>query len=260
MDFTLDTYRNLLLALQGAGYAFQTLEQFFTSPVQGKTVVLRHDIDKYPQNALQLAQIEQSMGINASYYIRIVEGVWDEEIVKQLVKLGHEVSYHYEDLALANGNLSKAWSFFNTHLGIVRQFYPAKTVCMHGNPMSKWDNREIWNKYDYKQLGVIGEPYFDIDYSKVLYITDTGRAWNNSKASVRDKINSSNALKLKIKSTNHLINMAYTGMLPGCVMINTHPQRWFPFGINWLRELLLQSIKNIVKRGLILIRKQQNKQ
>ena len=78
MNFTINSYRNLLLALQDAGYMFQTLEQFLTAPVHGKTVILRHDIDKYPQNALRIAQIEHSMGIRASYYTRIVEGVWDE--------------------------------------------------------------------------------------------------------------------------------------------------------------------------------------
>ena len=175
--------------------------------------------------------------------------------MKHLVSLNHEASYHYEDLALAGGNLHKAWDFFNVHLDMVRQIYPAKTVCMHGNPMSKWDNRDLWKKYDYRQLGIIGEPYFDIDYSKVLYITDTGRGWNNTKASVRDKIDHDKALHLKINSTNHLIRMINRGVLPDCVMINTHPQRWFPFGFKWLREWLLQSIKNVAKRGLILIRK-----
>lgn len=255
MDFTINSYRNLLLALQDAGYMFQTLEQFLTAPGQGKTVILRHDIDQYPQNALRIAQIEHSMGISTSYYTRIVEGVWDEETMKQLVRLNHEASYHYEDLALAGGNLHKAWDFFNVHLDMVRQIYPAKTVCMHGNPMSKWDNRDLWKKYDYKQLGIIGEPYFDVDYSKVLYITDTGRGWNKNKASVRDKIENNKALHLKIKSTNHLIRMINRGELPEYVMINTHPQRWLPFGFKWFREWLLQSIKNVAKRGLILIRK-----
>lgn len=254
MDFTLRTYHEMLFSLKQNGYAFYTFEQFLSIPHEGKMVVLRHDIDKRSQNALLLAQIETEMDIHASYYTRVVKRTWDETVIKQLVQMGHEVSYHYEDLAIANGNYEKAWEHFKYHLSQIRRIYPAKTICMHGSPLSKWDNRKLWDKYDYRKEGIIGEPYFDIDYSKVLYITDTGRGWNNTKASVRDKINNSNALHLKINDTNHLIRMIKQGELPDCIMINTHPQRWFPVGIKWLCELLLQSIKNIVKRGLIFIR------
>ncbi len=62
---------------------------------------------------------------------------------------------------------------------------------MHGSPVSKWDSRLIWKKYDYKKLGIIGEPYFDVDFSKVLYLTDTGRRWDGEKVSIRDKIDNS---------------------------------------------------------------------
>ena len=32
----------------------------------------------------------------------------------------------------------------------------------------------IWDKYDYKKLGIIGEPSFDIDWNEFAYFTDTG--------------------------------------------------------------------------------------
>lgn len=253
IDFTLHTYQNLLFALQKSGYVFQTFEQFLTFPLKEKTVVLRHDIDKLPQNALRLAQMEYALGIEASYYIRIVKGTWNATIAKEIVGLGHELSYHYEDLSLAHGNYDKAWTLFNKHLAMIRKFYPAKTICMHGSPLSKWDNRKLWEQYDYRGVGVIGEPYFDVDFSKVLYITDTGRGWNNTKASMRDKVCNHGVSQRYIKDTNHLIQLIENGEMPERVMINTHPQRWFPFGVNWLKELMFQSLKNVVKRTLIIV-------
>ena len=59
---------------------------------------------------------------------------------------------------------------------------------MHGSPLSKYDNKKIWEKFDYRDYGIIADPAFDIDYDEVFYISDTGRAWNNSTASVRDKV------------------------------------------------------------------------
>jgi len=51
-----------------------------------------------------------------------------------------------------------------------------------------WENRqEPGQEYDYRKLGIIGEPYFDIDYDQVFYLTDTGRRWDSWKVSVRDK-------------------------------------------------------------------------
>jgi len=46
---------------------------------------------------------------------------------------------------------------------------------MHGIPLSKFDNRLLWAKYDYRDFGIIAEPYFDIDFDEVLYLTDTGK-------------------------------------------------------------------------------------
>ena len=61
---------------------------------------------------------------------------------------------------------------------------------MHGSPISKWDNRKLWERYNYRDYGVNVEPYFDINYGRVFYITDTGRAWNNKNTNFRDTVDS----------------------------------------------------------------------
>jgi len=62
---------------------------------------------------------------------------------------------------------------------------------MHGSPLSRYDNRRICDKYNYRDFGITGEPYFDLDFTKVLYLTDTGRRWDGNKVSLRDKISPS---------------------------------------------------------------------
>ncbi len=71
-DFTLTTYKKLLQALLANGYSFQTLQDFIQQP-EKKTIILRHDVDRLPGNALVIAQIEKEAGIRASYYFRIVK-------------------------------------------------------------------------------------------------------------------------------------------------------------------------------------------
>lgn len=251
MDFTLNTYTNLLTSLQHAGYTFQTFEEFIRTPKE-KAVVLRHDVDKLPQNSLRFARIQHEMGIRGTYYFRIVTQSWDEEIIRKIAEMGHEIGYHYETMDTANGDINKAYKEFTANLKKLRSLIPVSTIAMHGSPLSKYDNKDLWKEYDYKSLGLIAEPYFDIDFHKVFYITDTGRKWNNAAASVRDKVDS--GFDISIKSTRDFAVMAREDKLPAQIMINTHPQRWFPPGPGWLKELVLQNIKNQVKKLLVLWR------
>jgi len=244
-DFTLTTYRKLLQNLYDNGYAFQTLQDYTKQP-ENKTVILRHDVDRKPENALAIAKIENEAGIKASYYFRIVKESYDENIIKEIAKMGHEIGYHYENLTTCGGDLRLAIDDFRLNLKKLRKFYPVKTICMHGSPLSKFDNRLMWDKYDYRDFGIIAEPYFDIDFDEVLYITDTGRCWNNSGVSVRDKVNSK--FDATIKNTHHLIEKIQNNELPDKIMINVHPQRWTDRPLPWFKELIGQNVKNVVKK------------
>jgi len=224
-------------------------------------VILRHDVDRKPENALTIARIEREAGIRASYYFRIVEVSYDEDIIKQIAEMGHEIGYHYENLSEISKEKGvkseeKLFEFaiddFRLNLEKLRKFYPVKTICMHGSPLSKWDNRDLWKKYDYRDFGIIAEAYFDVDFDKVFYISDTGRKWNNSGASIRDKVNSS--FDIEIRSTQHFIELIRQSKLPDKLIINIHPQRWTNDYIPWLSELIKQNIKNVIKKHLIRFR------
>lgn len=248
MDFTLKKYKLLLVSLKDAGYSFQTFEEFLQQP-KNKVVILRHDVDLKAINSLHTAQIECGLGIKASYYFRIVPQSNQPEIIRQITALGHEIGYHYEDLALFKGDKARAIKHFQKQLQYFRQYYPVKTICMHGSPTSKIDNRSIWDYFSYKSFGISGEPYFDIDFNKVFYLTDTGRCWDGDRFSVRDKVKSS--FKLHFHTTDEIIVAAKAGKLPNQLMITTHPQRWTNNYLAWLWELVLQTLKNQVKRCII---------
>lgn len=249
MDFTLKIYQSLLQALKKAGYAFFTFEEYCEGKATGRFIILRHDVDLRAGHSLATAKLEAAFGIKASYYFRVVPQSKQPDKIKEIADLGHEIGYHYEDLSLFKGNSSFAIDHFRHQLSYFRKFYPVKTICMHGSPTSKYDNRGIWKHYDYKDFGLIGEPYFDIDFNKVFYLTDTGRCWDGDRFSVRDKVNS--VFTQSYHSTNELINAAVAGKLPDKIMITTHPQRWTDNGVEWLHEFIFQNIKNILKRLIV---------
>jgi len=121
---------------------------------------------------------------------------------------------------------------------------------MHGSPTSKWDNRKLWDNHNYQDFGIEAEPYFDIDFNKVFYITDTGRKWDGKKVSVRDKVTSN--FNLSFHSTNELIAAFENRQLPNQILQNIHPQRWTDNRAAWTQELVTQNIKNTIKKAIFV--------
>ncbi len=249
MDFTVKKYNELLVALKGAGYSFQTFEDYLKNPKE-KVVILRHDVDLLPENSLKFAQIQNKYDIKGTYYFRAVPESWDEKVIKEIARLGHEIGYHYECLTVTRGDTPLAIQDFEHNLTLLRELYPVTTICMHGSPMSRYDSRELWKSYDYRAYNLIGEPYFDIDFDKVFYITDTGRRWDGAKVSVRDKVNSS--FSLTFHRTNEIIDYLKNSKLPDQIMFTFHPQRWNDNFFMWSKELILQNFKNVVKKLLFV--------
>lgn len=244
IDFTFTSFKRLLQSFQKQGYSIQSVYDFLISP-HSKSLVLRHDIDRYPNNALKMAEMEAELGIKATYYFRIIPSVYKEDIIRKVQNLGHEVSYHYEDLSLSGGDYELAFQHFNHHLSNFRKFTEVKTICRHGSPMSRWDNKKLWERYNYKDLGIIGDTEFDIDYNKVFYITDNGMGWNKTSTSVRDKVDS--VFDIPIKGTEHLISLIEAGQLPNQVAMNAHPDTFFDFGWRWVLNATIIKTKNIAK-------------
>lgn len=277
-DFTVKEFKQLLSILLDTGNCFQPFKEFLKNQ-KSKSVILRHDVDLLPQNSLQFAQIQNELGIKGTYYFRAVPESWDEAIIKEIHELGHEVGYHYENLTTCKGNLEAAIKDFETNLEKLRKLVPVSTICMHGSPRSPYDSKDLWKKYDYRDFGIVGEPYFDIDFSEVLYLTDTGRRWDGDKVSVRDKVTitksadtpsggrgerkellSDNYLnrgaRLSFKKTTDIIEAAENNLLPDKIMFTFHPQRWTNKPLPWMKELVWQNTKNIIKR--IIVQRGQN--
>jgi len=243
---------DILLSRQ---YVFKTFKDYLDSPDEN-SIVLRHDVERLPQNSLIFAKIQSSLNIKGTYYFRVLSKSYNIRIIKEIASLGHEIGYHYETMATCKGNTDIAYDQFCRNLDKFRKLVPVSTICMHGSPLSRYDNIKIWEKYDYRKLGIIGEPYMDIDYNKVLYLTDTGRMWNGEKYSVRDKVamerrkDGEKGSQKKFHSTVDIIQAAENGTLPQKIMFTFHPQRWTDKPMPWIKELVWQNLKNQVKGTL----------
>jgi hypothetical protein len=249
-EFTFDTFSFLLGIFRDCGYEIIPFSSFLNEKQKfPKLLILRHDVDRYPGQTLQMARMEAAQKITATYYFRIIPSVFKPDIIKEVANLGHEIGYHYEDLTLCKGNFSESIAHFKQSLQNLRQLYPVKTICMHGSPLSKWDNKKLWEKYDYRDFGLAGDTAFDVDYDDVFYISDNGWGWNKTAFSIRDKVKST--FNIPIINTTHLIELVRNDSLPDKIMLNAHPDTFFDPGIKWHINRLFIKSKNIIKRQIV---------
>jgi len=248
-DFTFEMYRDLCSTILSSGFLTTTVNDFLIKPSDNtKRLILRHDVDSLPKQALEMAIIESEFNIKSTYYFRIKNSVFDKKIIKKIYNLGHEIGYHYEVLASNKGDKKKALNEFKINLGKFREISPITTICMHGSPLSSWTDSDLWLDNNFRDYGILGEAFLSINYNSVRYFTDTGRRWNGNKYNVRDKV-SSRLKNIDVKSTKDLIEILPTLLTD--ISLNIHPQRWHSSYSGWLWENISQNIKNIGKRYLL---------
>ena len=249
MDFTLKKYRDLVSALKDVGYDFVSYADYAEGRRAERLVVMRHDVDRSMNRALRMAQVERKLGVKASYYVR-EKFLMEKEMIGQLADMGHEIGYHYEELVTERGDVNKAYARFVRNIKLLRQLADVRTITMHGSPMSGIDSKEMWHEYDYRELGLIGEPQLDVDWGEMVYLTDTGRSWNgvNRRDKVTERTLAWKAEGWVYETTDDMIKAVQEGRFPTRVMMTTHPQRWTDNMCEWMRELVMQRVKNVIKR------------
>lgn len=255
MDFTLRKYKELLLSLKNCGYTFITFAEYCKGVEFDRFIIMRHDVDEMSQNALKMAQLEHSLDIRATYNFRIVRQSNNPEVIREIVRLGHELGYHYEDLVLSEGNTERAIENFRINLDYFRTYAAVETVCMHGSSSSAYDNRDLWKIYDLNQFGLLGEPYLTIDFSRIFYLTDTGYCWDGRKTAVRDVVKST--INLSFHSTDEVISAINENVFPNKAMILAHTL-WTDSISKWIfiffRELLRNKIKRMSRNNAFVRR------
>lgn len=249
MDFTLRQYGRLLQLLKDLRYPVYPIGEWVRlNPDRG--VFLRHDVDRLPSNALRMARLEMEMGVRSTYYFRIGRQSFRPAIISDIHGMGHEIGYHYEDLSLARGNPEKAISLFRDHLEKLRKHAPIETIAMHGRPFSRYDNRDLWKKYDFGDFGIKAEAFLTIDYSDVHYFTDTGRDWSGSSPNFRDKVNSRHIARTRTTEDLMQFMENHPNQKIGLVI---HPERWNAAWHRWLGYAVFDLGVNLAKKTLRLV-------
>jgi hypothetical protein len=247
-DFTLAVYKKLLLAITDADYRVFTINEYLTHKAYHKPfIVLRHDVDRSAKNALKMAQLESFYKIRSTYYFRVNKKTFIPKTINKITRFGHEIGYHYEVLDKAKGDFFLAEKIFNTELKKLRKLAEIKTACMHGNPLSPWDNRNFWEKFSLAKFDLRGEAYLDINDKELFYSTDTGRGWNRKRYNLKDTFSDSKINHLpEYASTWQLIDAIQTRKYKK-IYLQIHPNRWNWNVLKWNMQLAEDLAVNAIK-------------
>ncbi len=186
--------------------------------------------------------------ICSTYYFRFTKRIFDPGIIRQISDLGHEVGYHYEVLSRAGGDYEEAIRLFENELAQFRKICDINTICMHGSVLSKYDNRELWRIYDYRDFDISAEAYLSLG-NDFCYLSDTGWEWNK-KHKLRDLMPFKD-VDPTVNSTEELFDVIRNNKINKIYLL-VHPGNWTDNSYDWYYIMLKNKFFNAGKRVLRL--------
>ena len=244
LDFTLDQYAALCSTIKMSKYQAVTVRDYLAGVQRDKyLIIMRHDVEEDARKALDMARVEHSYGIQATYYFRMKNKVYVPDIMDQIASYHHEIGYLYETLDKTNGDMEKAIMLFAVELAMLRERYDIKTACMH--PLTEYDNKKIWEKCKLAKFNLLGDPYLSMDYNQMLFLSDSGRTWLVASSTLSPMV--------KVEHTSDLIDLINDGRHER-ICILTHPEIWSKNIVGFLGFYLLGLALNAGKRLLSVYR------
>lgn len=98
--FTLDHYREIVQLAKDQGFQFILHKDDFCP--ERKDIIWRHDVEFSPDIALQMAEIEHELGVQATYFFQMHSEFYNilerymSDILRKIQFLGHHIGLHYD--------------------------------------------------------------------------------------------------------------------------------------------------------------------
>lgn len=183
-NFTYKHYKEAINLGKKLGFSFYCMHDYLKAKPKNKFIVIRHDVDLSLKHALVMADVEKSLGIKSTYFIR-TKGIFNPfhgknlEIMRRISNLGHEIGFHYEL------NHSDIASFKKDFLKQKRKFEAVLNKKIFGAALHRTKNPKDRSKSDklnfvepfLSELDLEYDAYSDIFLKQIRYISDSSYRW-----------------------------------------------------------------------------------
>lgn len=166
---------------------FREVDEFYDSE---RLLLLRHDIEEKPERALRIAEVEHSLGVHSTFFVRIHSNDYNpfgfKSIgeLKKILSLGHEIGLHYETLELARVLKVDPLALFIQDKSALENSLDIKieSVSEHGDKRThrtidhpSEDSMELMERL---KQGVICRNSYDPRYFKEMkYLSESNGVW-----------------------------------------------------------------------------------
>ncbi len=171
-DFTFKHYNAILTIAKNVGYRFGN----FKESRQGPVLILRHDVDFSPRNALRFGTLEAEKGVRSTYFFLLRTPFYNlleynvVSVLRQLRKLGHEIGLHFDQQAVRVVDRRVLEAEVLYELSVVSRILgeEVKVVSFH-NPLN---NVFCWNAASF--TNAYAASFF---LKEMKYLSDSNHQW-----------------------------------------------------------------------------------
>lgn len=214
--FTYDDYSAMVRCFLSADYSFATFLEAQALLQKGNPfVVLRHDIDVSLEKALELAEVEASLGVVATYFFMVRTdhyNIFSEQgtkIISSILKHGHALGLHFDCAAYTDVNVDVLAAACGREAAMMENWFgkPVAIVSFHrpdervlsGNPSLSVPRYHTYMDFYTKQMSYFsdstgrwryGEPHRSVPFAdrRPIHILTHPFWWNVSSKSAYDTL------------------------------------------------------------------------
>ena len=177
MDFTYESYADMLKHLEDKGYQFADYKSWRDSE---KTVILRHDVDYSLYKAVALSSIEKVMGVQSTYFILLstnfynVHSLKSRKCIRNIIDNGGKIGLHFDETQYDIWTEDELKEHLQREAGILSDIAGVKidVVSMH-RPSEKFLSADM--EFDH-----IINSYSKTYFQEMKYLSDSRRHWREN--------------------------------------------------------------------------------
>lgn len=185
-DFSYRHYKEILGEISNKNYK---VVDFNNCDSYKKEIIVRHDIDLDLKKAFKMAEIEKNAGVKANYFFWITSpfyNIFDSDnslIVKNIIKLGHNVGIHFDEGAYNCSSEGELEQFIMKEINMFEMYfqYRPNVVSFH------MPRKELLNN-NFKFSNFVNT-YHNKFFKQYKYLSDSEMRWREGCVCKKLKLN-----------------------------------------------------------------------
>lgn len=186
-SWTYEHYTNCINNAKRQGYQILPFNEVESTSPMESIIILRHDIDISVTRALNMAMLESTLGIRASYFVRVHASSYNifeyntYNKLKKILSLGHEIGLHFEAVDFSTITGENSLDIFLREKKVLETILntSVKSAAAHGEhtTVGATHNRSFFQNINKSQVNIEYNTYDPAFTENMKYISDSSGRW-----------------------------------------------------------------------------------